>query len=242
MVPPAAATESRSARSQATGTQEGPALAHATSASRSDLARPMTCAPLALSALIVSKPIPELQPVTTMRLPVRSMPASTLSAVERAPNGVDLTIRNTSLPGLIQRRAEHARRDRHPLDEFFSRYRTLLEAARRGMQRARQIRRRQPGRSAKTVQRRIRDGPGNREFELSLVAGERRSGERDACAHEVRRVRSERPDKPSRPCIAGVNQPPLQAVFSAVESSESSAQMPFERLLPRVSATRVFFW
>src|SRR5258708_108915 len=150
------------------GLQEGPALAQAISASRSDLASPITCAPLALSAFIVSNPIPELQPVTTMRLPVRSMPASTLSAVERAPNGVDLTIRNTSLPGLIQRRAEHARRDRHPLDEFFSRYRTLLEAARRGMQRARQIRRRQPGRSAKPVHRRIPAPPANHEFDLTL--------------------------------------------------------------------------
>src|SRR5260370_4143460 len=120
IVPPAAATESRSPRSQATGTQDGPALRQAISASRSDLARPSTCAPLALSALIVSNPMPELQPVTTKRLPVRSMPASTLSAVERAPNGIDLTI-FTSLPALIQRRAEHACRDRHTLHKFFAR-------------------------------------------------------------------------------------------------------------------------
>ena len=38
---------------------------------------------------MVSKPIPELQPVTTNRLPVRSIPASTWSAVERPLNGFE---------------------------------------------------------------------------------------------------------------------------------------------------------
>src|ERR1700736_934950 len=151
IVAAAAATESRSARSHSTGVQDGPALPQAISASRSDLARPNTCAPLAPSALIVSNPIPELQPVTRTRLPVRSMPASTLSAVERAPNGIDLTIRNTSLPALIQRCAEHACRDRHTLHKFLARCRTLFETPRGGMQRARQIRRAQASRLAKVV-------------------------------------------------------------------------------------------
>src|SRR5882762_1642974 len=188
----AAATESRSARSQAMGLQEGPALAQAISASRSERARPITWAPLALRAFIVSKPIPELQPVTTMRLPVRSMPASTLSAVERAPNGIELTIKLPLYLDLIQRRAEHARRDRHPLHEFFSRYRTLFETSRGGMQRARQIRRRHAGPRAKAIERRLRDGAGECELELSLVVGESRPRERSARAHEIRGVRAER--------------------------------------------------
>ncbi len=73
------------------------ALAQALWASGSDLARPITLAPLAASAFMVSNPSPELQPVTTMRLPVRSMPASTLSAVERPPNEIDFNIKCTSI-------------------------------------------------------------------------------------------------------------------------------------------------
>src|SRR5882757_5325660 len=85
----AAATEARSDRSQATGRHDDATRVHAACAAANDLARPMTCAPLAASALIVSKPMPELQPVTTKRLPVRSTPARTLSAVERAPKGLE---------------------------------------------------------------------------------------------------------------------------------------------------------
>ena len=47
---------------------------------------PITCAPRNASTRIVSRPIPELQPVTTMVLPVRSMPAVTCSAVASAAN------------------------------------------------------------------------------------------------------------------------------------------------------------
>src|SRR5450631_99726 len=89
MVPAASATELRSDRSQATAVQDGPTRAHASLAADHDLARPTTCAPLAANEFIVSRPIPELQPVTRKRLPVRSTPARTWSAVERALNGFE---------------------------------------------------------------------------------------------------------------------------------------------------------
>jgi len=74
---------------KAIGVDEGPAELHAVWALSCVRASPMTCAPLAAREFIVSKPIPELQPVTTYRLPVRSIPARTWSAVERPLNGFE---------------------------------------------------------------------------------------------------------------------------------------------------------
>jgi len=48
----------------------------------------VTSAPVRASARAVSMPIPEAAPVTMMRLPERLQPATTSSAVDRAPNGV----------------------------------------------------------------------------------------------------------------------------------------------------------
>ena len=48
----------------------------------------VTSAPAPASALAVSTPIPEVAPVTTARLPDRSIPLTTSAAVESKPNGV----------------------------------------------------------------------------------------------------------------------------------------------------------
>jgi hypothetical protein len=48
----------------------------------------VTSAPALASARAVSTPMPEAPPVTTARMPVRSMPSTTSAAVEVAPNGV----------------------------------------------------------------------------------------------------------------------------------------------------------
>ena len=69
--------EAQSVRSQAIGVDEIPAALHAARASSIVRARPMICAPLAASAFMVSSPMPDSHPVTTIRLRVRSTPAST---------------------------------------------------------------------------------------------------------------------------------------------------------------------
>ena len=73
----ARATAARSAKSQAAGVQDGPTRLHASVAASSERASPMTWAPFAASACMVSKPMPEVQPVTTIRRPLRSTPART---------------------------------------------------------------------------------------------------------------------------------------------------------------------
>jgi hypothetical protein len=71
------------------GIHDAPASTHAAFAAAIDRARPMTRAPFAARALIVSKPIPELQPVTTKYFLDRSTPAKTSSAVELEPKGIE---------------------------------------------------------------------------------------------------------------------------------------------------------
>src|SRR5271165_3828772 len=124
MAPAASATQSRSERSQATAVQAGPTRAQASLAADQDFARPRTCAPLAASELIVSKPIPELQPVTTNRLPVRSIPARTWSAVERPSNGFErIMCYSLVRDRRFQRRTKHACGGGHTPHEFLSRVR-----------------------------------------------------------------------------------------------------------------------
>src|ERR1700723_2664300 len=77
MASSAAAIESKRDRSQPTGMQAGLACAQAREADSRVRAIPITEAPLAAKAFIVSRPSPELHPVTMMCLPVRSMPANT---------------------------------------------------------------------------------------------------------------------------------------------------------------------
>src|SRR5277367_4746685 len=80
------AMESRSVSSQAMGRALPLIFAQAVRAASSVRAAPMTSAPRNESTRIVSRPRPELQPVTTAVLPRRSMPAVTSSAVDRRPN------------------------------------------------------------------------------------------------------------------------------------------------------------
>ena len=77
-------TERTSARSSTTGVARPDTLALAALPLSDVRAVPITCAPRNASTRIVSRPIPELQPVTGMVLPRRSRPAVACSAVEPA--------------------------------------------------------------------------------------------------------------------------------------------------------------
>ena len=79
-----ATTESKSLSSSTTGVVLPCTLAHASWPRSSVRAVPITCAPRSASTRIVSRPIPELHPVTTTVLPLMSMPAVTSSAVASA--------------------------------------------------------------------------------------------------------------------------------------------------------------
>ena len=81
-----ATTESKSESSSTTGVALPFTLAHASWPRSSVRAVPITCAPRSASTRMVSSPMPELHPVTTMVLLERSMPAVTSSAVAPAAN------------------------------------------------------------------------------------------------------------------------------------------------------------
>ena len=88
-----AVTEARSARSNAaTRTPPLPVVEEISAATRSPAAvsrtARVTSAPAPARARAVSTPMPDAPPVTTVRRPVRSMPATTSSAVDSRRNGV----------------------------------------------------------------------------------------------------------------------------------------------------------
>src|SRR5262245_37671327 len=94
-----ATTESKSLSSSATGVAL-PLMPAIASWPRSTVrAVPITCAPRSASTRIVSRPMPELQPVTTMVLPLMSMPAVTSSAVAFAAK----LLRGTSCASALPR-------------------------------------------------------------------------------------------------------------------------------------------
>ncbi len=77
-----ATTDSKSESSSASGVVLPRTCRHASSARCSERLVPMTHAPRIASTRIVSKPMPDVHPVTTAILPDRSMPSVTCSAVE----------------------------------------------------------------------------------------------------------------------------------------------------------------
>src|SRR5258708_35212908 len=88
---------------------------------------------------MVSSPSPELHPVTMMRLPVRSIPASTLSAVVRRPNGMDGVMEKKPLGAADSTAACHSNRSRHTIHKTFFGLPGLLESTRSGVHRAAKV-------------------------------------------------------------------------------------------------------
>ncbi len=121
------------------------------------------------------------------------------------------------------------------LHEFFPRCRTLFETPRGGMQGPRQIRRGHAGRRAKTEQRRIRDGAGQRRFESALVMSERRARQRGARAHQIGCIRSQRAHEAARPGVAGSDDSEFQAVPRNGQGGDGRVQLTAERVLERLA-------